>query len=64
MDKNLVVSLDEIKGIRLQCKEAGVRPWLARLPPTYTDPTYTDPSVHKATYGRSQGVRTAPLARS
>ena len=23
MDKNLVVSLDEIKGIRLQCKECG-----------------------------------------
>ena len=23
MDKNLVVSLDEIKGIRLQCKKCG-----------------------------------------
>ncbi len=23
MDKNLVVSLDEIKGVRLQCKECG-----------------------------------------
>ena len=35
MDKNLVVSLDEIKGIRLQCKECGSEVVVSPTTPYY-----------------------------
>ena len=35
MDKNLVVSLDEIKGIRLQCKECGSEVVISPTYPSY-----------------------------
>ena len=35
MDKNLVVSLDEIKGIRLQCKECGSEVVISPTTPLY-----------------------------
>ena len=35
MDKNLVVSLDEIKGIRLQCKECGSEVVISPTTPYY-----------------------------
>ena len=61
MDKNLVVNLDEIKGIRLQCKECGNE---VVVSPT-TPPPHTDALVHKATHGRSHRVvRTATFTCS
>ena len=35
MDKNIVVSLDEIKGIRLQCKECGSEVVISPTTPLY-----------------------------